>query len=61
MTAYNVEIKDLIKVLKEIKAKGYEIVDIEIKNDLTISLKGVESIKEDKNRKLNDIDWEQIF
>lgn len=62
MTAHNLVITDFIKVLKELKAKGHTLVDLEIKDDLTISLKGVESVKEDlKNRKIGDTDWEQTI
>lgn len=62
MTAHNLVITDFIKVLKELKTKGHTLVDLEIKDDLTISLKGVESVKEDlKNRKIGDTDWEQTI
>ena len=59
MTAHNLVISDFIKILKEIKAKGHTLVDLEIKDDLTLSLKGVENSKTDS--KIGDVDWEQTI
>lgn len=61
MTAHNLIISDFIKILKEIKAKGHTLVDLEIRDDLTISLKGVEDSKEDPKGKKKDIDWEETI
>jgi hypothetical protein len=60
MTAHNLIIQDFIKVLKEMKAKGYSLVDLEIKDDLTLSIKGIETSKKDSKKNL-DIDWEQLI
>jgi hypothetical protein len=60
MTAYNIDIQEFMKLLKEIKAKGHKLVDVEIKEDATLYLKGVEGSKEEKtNKKISDTDWEQ--
>lgn len=61
MTAHNLIIQDFIKVLKEMKAKGYSLVDLEIKDDLTLSIKGIESSKKNDKKNLDNIDWEQLI
>lgn len=59
MTAHNLEISDFIKILKDLKAKGHKSVDLEIRDDLTLVVRGVEITKTDN--KIGDIPWEETI